>query len=280
MKKVGVCIFITPYTIGVVPLAQKLEALGFDALFVPEHPVIPVERKVAWPGGGELPDWYKRTIDPFIGLTAAAMVTRKLRVGTGICLLPQRNPLVTAKEVATLDLISGGRFEFGVGAGWLHDEMQLFGVDIAHPWAQTKDHVLAMKKLWTEDTAAYSGKYVQFPAVWCDPKPAQKPHPPILIAGEGPKAPARVADFGDGWFPRGRGMDGKGLEAGIKRVTDAWKAKGRSGKPAVTVFAAPADKDKINDFLSAGADRVLVMLPSEDEPKINARLEKLAGEVF
>lgn len=277
---IGVNIFITPYTIGIVPLAQQLEKMGFESLFVPEHPVLPVHRTVAWPGGGELPDWYKRTIDPFVGLMAAAASTKKLRVGTGICLVPQRHPLIMAKQVATLDYISGGRFEFGVGAGWLTDEMKLFGVDIAHPWAQVKDFIQAMKKLWTEDEAAYTGKYIQFPAVHCDPKPIQKPHPPILIAGEGPKVADRVAGYGDGWFPRGRGMDGKQLEEGIKKINAAWRAKGRTGRPTVSVFGAPADKVKIKEFFSAGADRVIVGLPSEDEAKITERLKKLAGDVL
>ncbi|HEX7928183.1 MAG TPA: LLM class flavin-dependent oxidoreductase, partial [bacterium] len=159
--RVGVNIFITSYTIGIVPLAQQLEKLGFESLFVPEHPVMPVKRRVAWPGGGELPDWYKRTIDPFVGLMAAATATKKLRVGTGICLVPQRHPLIMAKQVATLDYLSGGRFEFGVGAGWMLDEMELFGADIKHPWANAKDFVLAMKEMWTKDEASYNGKYVK-----------------------------------------------------------------------------------------------------------------------
>jgi alkanesulfonate monooxygenase SsuD/methylene tetrahydromethanopterin reductase-like flavin-dependent oxidoreductase (luciferase family) len=158
--------------------------------------------------------------------------------------------------------------------------MTLFGADTAHPWAHAKDFILAMKKLWTEDEAAYSGKYVKFPAVYCDPKPVQKPHPPVLIAGEGPKSADRVASYGDGWFPRGRGMDGKGLEEGIKKVTAAWKAKDRKGRPTVSVFGSPADKAKIKDFFSAGADRVIVGLPSEDEGKITERLKKIAGELF
>jgi probable F420-dependent oxidoreductase len=201
-------------------------------------------------------------------------------VGTGICLVPQRHPLIMAKQVATLDFISGGRFEFGVGAGWMLDEMKLFGADTAHPWANAKDFILAMKKLWTEDTASYSGKYVKFPAVHCDPKPVQKPHPPVLIAGEGPKAAERVASYGDGWFPRGRNMTGKALEEGIKKVNGAWKAKGRTGKPTISVFGAPADKAKVNEFFAAGADRVIVGLPCEDEPKIVERLKKIAGDLF
>lgn len=278
--RVGVNIFITSYTIGIVPLAQQLENLGFESLFVPEHPVMPVNRRVAWPGGGELPDWYKRTIDPFVGLMAAATATKKLRVATGICLVPQRHPLIMAKQVATLDYLSGGRFEFGIGAGWMLDEMELFGVDIKHPWAHAKDFVLAMKEMWTKDEASYNGKYVKFPALYCDPKPTQKPHPPVLIGGEGPKMPDRVAGYGDGWLPRGRGMDGKGIEEGMKKITAKWSANGRKGKPSCSVFAAPPDAAKIKEFFSAGADRVLVGLPSEDEGKIVERLKKLSGELF
>jgi len=279
--KIGVTMFCTASTIGIVKLAQEAEALGFESLFVPEHPAIPVKRETPWPGGGELPEFYKHTVDPFVALMAAAASTRKLRVGTAICLLPQRDPIVTAKQVATLDLISGGRFEFGVGAGWLTEEMNLFGVDVAHRWGQTKDHVLAMKALWSGDTSEYHGKYVDFPALWCHPKPVQKPHPPVLIAGEGEHVARRVAAYGDGWIPRGRRFTPQDVEAGRKRIEAAMKSAGR--KPSgftVSLFAPPPERALLQQFGSAGCDRAILMMPSEDEAKSVSLLRKWAAELL
>jgi probable F420-dependent oxidoreductase len=202
-------------------------------------------------------------------------------LGTGICLVPERNPLYTAKEVATLDRVSRGRFLFGIGAGWLREESELFGVDFPRRWTQTRDHVMAMKALWNGELSEYAGRYVRFPRLWCHPKPVQRPHPPILIAGELEKAAERVAEYGDGWFPRGRAIDPAGVEAGRKRIEALYRERGRDpASLTISVFGARADKASNRGFADAGADRVIHMLPSENEQKTVQALERLAGELL
>jgi probable F420-dependent oxidoreductase len=278
MPKYGLTMFVTADTIDIVTLARKAEALGFESLFVPEHPVIPDQFSTPFGGGGPLPDWYRKTIDPFCGLAAAAAVTTRLRIGTAICLVPERDPLLTAKEVATIDRLSGGRFEFGIGAGWLREESEIFGVDFPRRWTQTREHVLAMKACWGPHPSEFHGKYVDFPALWCEPKPVQRPHPPVLMAGEGPGVAGRIAEYGDGWLPRWRNSNPEEMEAGIGRIQDAMRARGRDpGQLQVSVFGAQPDKQRCTDFLNAGAQRIILMLPSEDEPKTTARLEEWAS---
>src|SRR5919206_2840703 len=183
--KFGVTMFTTRYSIGPAELARAVEERGFESLFVPEHTHIPVSRRSPWPGGADLPDEYRETLDPFLALTAAAAATERLLLGTGICLVVERDPITTAKEVATLDHLSGGRFLFGVGAGWNAEEMQNHGTDPSTRFGLMRERVEAMKAIWTQDEAAYHGKHVDFDAMWSWPKPAQKPHPPILVGGRG-----------------------------------------------------------------------------------------------
>ncbi|MFI5399737.1 MAG: LLM class F420-dependent oxidoreductase [SAR324 cluster bacterium] len=278
--KLGVIMFVTPYSIGIVQLAKLAEQLGFESLFVPEHPAVPANPATPFPQGGPIPRHYKETIDPFVGLSAAAAATTKLRLGTGICLVPQRNPIFTAKEITTLDLVSGGRFEFGIGAGWLKEEVELFGGDFAHRWTQVKDHIQAMKACWGPDPSEHHGKYANFGPIHLFPKPVQQPHPPILIAGESDKALGRVAAYGDGWIPRGRTFAPKDLEAGRKKIEAQWKANGRKGRFTVTIFAAPPNRQSNRDLFNAGADRILHMAPSEDEAKTKSLVEKWKGEVM
>jgi probable F420-dependent oxidoreductase len=279
--KVGIAMFVTAYSIDIVTLAKRAEALGFESLWVPEHPLIPVDMKTPFPSGGPLPEFYKHTLDPFVGLAAAAGATEKLVLGTGICLVPERNPLLTAKEVATVDLVSGGRFEFGIGAGWLREESELLGVDFPRRWSQTKEYILAMKALWADDHAGFAGRFITFPEVWCHPKPVQKPHPPILIAGELEKAAERVADYGDGWFPRGRAVDPPALEAGRKKIEGLFKERGRDpGTLTVSLFGAPPDKESNRRFADAGMDRAIHMLPTEGADSIVPRLEQMAADLL
>jgi probable F420-dependent oxidoreductase len=281
MMRVGLTMFVTDTTIDIVTLAQKAEALGFESLFVPEHPIIPVEMATPFPSGGPVPEWYKKTIDPFCGLAAAAAATTHLRLGTGICLVPEREALVTAKQVATVDRLSNGRFEFGIGVGWLREESEIFKVDFPRRWTQTREHILAMKACWGPDPSEFHGQYVDFPKLWCHPKPVQQPHPPVLIAGEGPGMARRLAGFGDGWFPRYRGSTPASIEEGRKRIADALRGAGRDPDGfSVSLFGAKADKAEIRSFLDAGCDRVVLMAPSEDEPKTVARLEQWAAEVL
>jgi probable F420-dependent oxidoreductase len=200
--RIGVFYFPVDYGIDITELATTLEARGFASLYVPEHTHIPTSRKTPFGGGGELPKRYSHTHDPFVALSFAAAATKKLILGTGICLIPERDPIVTAKCVASLDQLSGGRFVFGIGGGWNVEEMENHGADYKTRFKLMRERVLAMKALWTEDEAAYRGEMVGFDPVWSWPKPKQKPHPPILLGGETDYTLRRVVEYCDGWFPR------------------------------------------------------------------------------
>jgi len=258
--KTGVFIFPTDYGIGIAELARALEERGFEALFVPEHTHIPVSRRSPFPSGGELPKRYAHTHDPFVALAFAAAATRKLTVGTGICLLAQRDPIVTAKAVASLDRLSGGRFVFGIGGGWNVEEMEDHGATYRTRFAIVRERVLAMKRLWTEDAASFSGKHVSFEPCWSWPKPAQAPHPPVLMGGETDYTLRRVVAYCDGWLPRPRpGFDPK---AEMARLSAHAEAAGRNmADLQVTLFRAPPDKDALAACEDAGIDRVLLEVP-------------------
>lgn len=279
----GLTMFVTDQTIDIVTLAKAAERLGFHSLMVPEHPVIPVEMQTPFAGreDGVLPEFYKRTLDPFVALTAAAVATERLRVGTAICLVPERDPRITAKEVASLDLISKGRFDFGIGAGWLREESEIFGVDFPRRWSHTRDYVLAMKACWGPHPSAYQGTYVNFPNIWCYPKPLQTPHPPIMMAGEGERLAERLAEYGDHWLPRYRNSTPENLAEGRKKIEAAFKARGRDASTLkVHLFGAAPDKELNRRFFDAGVDQAVLMLPSEDEPKTLQRLEAWAAELL
>ena len=202
----GVSMFPTRYSIGPAELARAVEERGFESLFFPEHTHIPTSRLSPWPGGADLPNEYRETFDPFLALTAAAAVTERLLLGTGICLVVERDPIITAKEVATLDLLSGGRFLFGVGGGWNREEMANHGTDPTRRFAIMRERILAMKEIWANDEAEFHGTHVDFDPVWQWPKPVQLPHPPVLVAGNGAGTIDRVLEYGDGWIPNpGRG---------------------------------------------------------------------------
>jgi len=201
--KYGVFQFSTDYAIRIDDLARETEARGFESLFVPEHTHIPASRKSPWPGGADLPREYWHTVDPFVGLAAAAAVTTKLKLGTGICLVIERDPIVLAKEVASLDYLSRGRVLFGIGGGWNAEEMAHHGTDFENRWKVLRERIAAMQEIWTKDEAEYHGKFVNFDKLWSYPKPVQKPHPPILMGGAGPHARQRAVDFGGHWLPIG-----------------------------------------------------------------------------
>lgn len=211
--KYGVTMFPTDRSIGIVELAHAVEERGFHSLWVPEHTHIPTSRVTPPPTGDEvLPEWYLRCLDPFVALSAAAAATQHLRLGTGICLVAQRDPIVTAKAVASLDLISGGRFSFGIGFGWNVDEMEDHGVPYKERRAIAREHVLAMQQLWANDEASFAGEQVQFSTSWSWPKPVQRPWPPVLLGGAaGPKLFAHIAEYGDGWIPIGGAGVGRAL---------------------------------------------------------------------
>src|ERR1700686_2709701 len=239
--RVGVFYFPTHYGIHPSELARELEARGFASLFGCEHPHIPVSRRTPFFGGGEMPKRYAHTHDPFVALSFAAAATKRLLLGTGICLIPERDPIVTAKSVASLDQLSGGRVVFGIGGGWNVEEMENHGARYKTRFKLMGERILAMKALWTEDEAEYTGEMVDFDPVWSYPKPAQRPHPPILLGGESDYTLRRVVDYCDGWFPRpGRGFE---IKAQLERLHQMADKAGRDRRTLSTsVFRAPADE--------------------------------------
>ncbi|MBK1657670.1 LLM class F420-dependent oxidoreductase [Paracraurococcus ruber] len=273
--KVGVFYFPTDYGIDPGELGAALEARGFESLFVCEHTHIPVSRRSPFPGGGDLPKRYAHTHDPFVALAFAAAATKRLVLGTGVCLVPQRDPIVTAKSVASLDRLSGGRFEFGIGGGWNVEEMENHGARYDTRFKLMQERVLAMKALWTEEVAGFDGEFVKIEPSWLYPKPARKPHPPVLLGGETDHTLRRVVGFCDGWFPRaGAGFD---PAVAVGRLRAAAEKAGRD--PATlttTVFRAPPEAGTLARYGAAGIDRVLLEVPDLDRDGILRRLDELA----
>jgi len=272
--QVGVFYFPTDYGIEVGELARALEARGFESLFLCEHTHIPVSRRTPFPGG-ELPKRYVHTHDPFVALSFAAAATKKLLLGTGICLVAQRDPIVTAKSVASLDLLSGGRFVFGMGGGWNVEEMENHGTRYDSRFKLLRERVLAMKALWTQEEAAFHGEMVNFDPVWCYPKPAQRPHPPILLGGESDHTLKRVVEFCDGWFPRARAdFDAKDAIGRLRRVATA---AGRDfASLSVTVFRAPSDAAALARYREAGIQRALLEVPDLGRDEVLRVLDRIA----
>jgi len=274
--KIGVFCFPVDYGIDVAELARALEERGFESLFVPEHTHIPVSRRSPFPGGGELPKRYAHTHDPFVALSFAAAVTKKLMLGTGICLIPERDPIVTAKEVASLDRLSGGRFIFGIGGGWNVEEMENHGARYETRFKLMRERILAMKALWAEEEAEYHGDMVDFDKVWSWPKPLQKPHPPIILGGETDYTLRRVVAYCDGWFPRpGRGFE---IVEQLRRLHRIAEEKGRDPKTLSTsVFRAPPDKGTLREYEEAGIDRAVLEIPDESRDEILRVLDRYAA---
>ncbi|HLE43996.1 MAG TPA: LLM class F420-dependent oxidoreductase [Methylomirabilota bacterium] len=272
----GAFMFPTEYAIRIDELARALEERGFESLFLPEHTHIPVSRRTPFPSGGPLPKEYAHTLDPFVALTAAAAATTRLRLGTGICLLIERDPIVTAKAAASLDLLSNGRFLFGVGAGWNVEEMENHGTVFKTRFRLMRERVLAMKAIWTRDEAAFHGEFVNFDPIWSYPKPVQKPHPPVLLAGESRYTLERVVEFADGWFPRGRVGDA----AILAGLADLRARAARAGRDmttiSVSVFGARPEPAALTAFAAAGVTRAILRLPSEGREQVLPLLDQYA----
>ena len=278
---VGVSTPLPAYTVDPAFMAKKAEELGFESIWYAEHPAVPVKSDSPFPAtGGEIPWTYSHFTDPYIALARASGATTTIKLGTGITLVPERNPLLLAKEIATLDRFSGGRFLFGIGTGWLREETEIFGGDFEHRWTQTREALEVMKELWTKDEAEYHGKYFNFPPVKSYPKPAQQPHPPIIIGGMARNVLRRIVSHADGWLPNR--VTPAEVEDSRRRL-DAMAAEvGRDPKSiTISVYGQPADGDLVQSYLSAGADRVVVR-PDHvaNEYEMGKQLERMAEAVL
>ena len=278
---VGTSVPLPAYTVDVAFIARKAEELGFDSLWYAEHPILPVHSESPFPAtGGAIPDTYRHFTDPFIALARASGVTSKIKLGTGIVLVPERNPLVMAKEISALDQYSGGRFLFGIGAGWHREETTIMGGDFDHRWTQTREAIMALKELWTKDEAEFHGEYYDFPPVYCYPKPVQKPHPPVLLGGHARNVLQRVARWGDGWLPNR--ADPAQIEESRKILDTLASERGRDpASITISVYGQPAERDLIQSYLNAGADRVVVRPEHcETEAEMDEQLERMAEAVI
>jgi len=271
----GVTYFATEYAIRIDEMARALEERGFESLLVPEHTHIPTSRRSPF-AGGELPEQYKHTHDPFVSLMLAATATKTLKIGTGICLIIERDTITTAKSVASLDLLSGGRVLFGIGGGWNAEEMEHHGTDFKTRFRRLGEQVRAMKEIWTKDVAEFHGEFVNFDPIWVWPKPAQKPNPPVLLGGESGYTLQRVVDFCDGWLPRGRA----GADPILKGLADLKARATRVGRDMKTistsVFAAKPDRAELDKMAAGGVTRALFILPSEGRDKVLPLLDQYA----
>jgi probable F420-dependent oxidoreductase len=275
--------FPTAYSVAPDVLARAAEARGFESLFFPEHTHIPVSRRTPWPGGGDLPREYWSSYDPFVALAMAAAVTSEIRLGTGIALVTERDPIVMAKQVASLDRLSNGRVMLGIGAGWNVEEMANHGVAFADRWRVLRERVLAMRAIWRDEEAAFHGEFVDFEALKCDPKPVQAGGPKVLIGASSRFTWARIAEYGDGWFPihqdarRAAASGAIDYAAGIAATRSAWRAAGREGEAGFSIFGVGPDEQRVEQLLALGFDRVIFALPSADADTVLPLLDRYAA---
>ena len=271
----GVTMFPTDTAIGPVEIARAVEERGLDSLFFPEHTHIPASRATPFPGGGELPEMYWRAHDPFVALGAAAAATERIRLGTGICLVIERDPITLAKEIASLDTISNGRAIIGIGAGWNREEMENHGADYKNRWAVVREKVLAMREIWNNAEAEYHGKYVDFDPIWSYPKPVQDNGPLIWIGANSKWVFDRIADYADGWMPIG------GLGSGnMARLQEAVEARGRRVEDIdLALFGAPPDADEVRGRIGQGFDHVIFVVPPAQEDVVLPLLDRYAAIV-
>jgi probable F420-dependent oxidoreductase len=273
--KFGVSIFLTDYSIQPIEFAREVEARGLDSIFFPEHTHIPVSRDTPFPGGGDLPAQYSHAHDPFVALSACAAVTEKILLGTGICLVIERDPITLAKEIASLDMISNGRVIIGIGAGWNREEMENHGADYSGRWRIVREKVLAMREIWREDEAEYHGEFVDFDPIWSWPKPVQAGGPPIWIGANSKWVFDRVADYADGWMPIG------GIGSGnMDRLRDALGAKDRKVEDLdLALFDAPMDPAQCIGRIEQGFDHLVFNLLPEPADRVLPKLDKIKGVI-
>jgi probable F420-dependent oxidoreductase len=281
--RIGIFEFVIDQSADPAVLAKRAEELGFYSFWVPEHPIIPIHHTSRYPASedGIIPDAYGRIVDPFVALARASATTATIKLGTGICLIPERNPLLLAKEVATLDHLSSGRFILGIGAGWLKEETEIMGGDFPHRWSQTKDAIFAMKELWTKDEAEYHGRYYDFPAVRSFPKPVQKPHPPVFLGGMDQKVFKRIVEWGDSWMPGGTP---EAIQHGRATLNTLAEKAGRDPRSIeVLAFGIPGqfrDRATIKALEKAGVDHVTIWLRQSESEQAVAELEELAKQLL
>lgn len=275
--KIGAMIFATDQTIAIPKLARELEHRNFESLWIPEKTHLPASRRTPWPGG-PLPEWYKRTADPFLVLASAASVTEHLRLGTGVAMVPIRDAVITAKEVATLDWLSDGRFEFGVGYGWNVEEFETHGVDLREAGPILGEKLSLMASLWQNEIGSYEGDYVRVEPSWSWPKPIQRPRPPIHLGSRATKqAFDDIAKFADGWIP----IEGYGeIVSQIPRLRGAFEAAGRPPDDAIiSVYSSTGDPSQLERYLDAGVDRVVVALPPVAAGEVIRALDRHTREL-
>jgi probable F420-dependent oxidoreductase len=278
---IGTSVPLPAYTIDPAFMAKKAEDLGFESIWYAEHAAVPVHSDSPFPAtGGEIPWTYSHFTDPYIALARASGVTTKIKLGTGITLVPERNPLLLAKEIATLDRYSGGRFLFGIGTGWLKEETEMMGGDFEHRWTQTREAIEVMKELWTKEEAEYHGRYFDFPLVRSYPKPAQKPYPPIILGGMARNVLRRVVTHADGWLPNR--VTPAEVEESRKKLDAMAAEAGRDPKSiTISVYGQLPERDIVHSLLNAGADRVVVRPEHvETEKEMGEQLERMAEAVL
>jgi probable F420-dependent oxidoreductase len=274
----GVQMFATHYAIRPDVLAREAEARGFESVWFPEHTHIPASRRSPWPGGPALPKEYSHTYDLFVALAMAAAVTSRIKVASGICLLVERDPIITAKEVASLDQLSGGRVLFGIGAGWNAEEMEHHGTSFRSRWKLLKERVQAMRVIWAEDEASFDGEFVRFEPIWSWPKPVQRPHPPVILGAHGPRALARVVDYCDGWIPIG--VRAGALTEEIRALRRLAEEKGRDpASISINVYGTRAEPEALVPLRDAGVTRAVFPLPPAGPETVLPLLDRYAEVV-
>jgi probable F420-dependent oxidoreductase len=267
----GIAIFPTDETPSPADIARLVEERGFESLWYPDHTHVPSSRVTPNRAGGEMPRGYMRTLDPFVSLAAAAEATTTLRLGTGICLVTERDPIITAKEVASLDHLTGGRFTFGVGAGWNLEELANHGVNSSQRMPVMRERVEAMKEIWTQEVASYQGRYVEFDRIWQWPKPLQHPHPPIYVAGNGPTVLDRVFAFGDAWMPSAVPEWDDEL---LQRIEELHARSARVGREVgVTIADVPPERDRLERYAAAGVARCVHTVESLSPEQVAKDIE-------
>jgi probable F420-dependent oxidoreductase len=272
----GIMMFPTDYAIDPGALAKEVEDRGFDSLWFPEHSHIPTSRESPYPGGGDLPRMYLHTYDPFVALTAAACATTTLKLATGICLVIERDTINTAKEVASLDRLSGGRFLFGIGGGWNREEMADHGTNPKTRMRLMGEQIKAMKELWTKEEAEFHGEFVDFDPSWAWPKPVQDPHPPVYVGGMGPGVEDRVLDFGDAWLPQRVGPDNIGQFEERANALQQRAADAGRGRIPMSLFGAETSSEALDGYRRIGLDRAIYGVSSADRDTVLGELDELA----